>query len=453
MDENERFCWTLLRTYAEKLVAAVTGRTDLRVEVYPADVFSQRFGRSLEGGKCVFVVEGDFNGEAIVRLSNFLGRRFSVLGSGFYWEEGEEDSEVCVPDEVFPEEEEMRDGSVRGCGWPEVKAETFQPSLPARLKTGMCLPVWLDNFIFNQLHALYSPDFSVFDYNLDLDRNACLRYLGTYFPRSFVETFCIFDNLFQQEAIHKAYNGKKQVSVLSVGCGTGGDIVGLLAVISKHFSGIKEIRVQAIDGNADALELLSRIADESERWLYKSIHVITRQAVLDCFDGGEFDGETFDFILTSKMINELIAHGGSQWREAYGDFVRAYLPLLSRTGLCLLLDVTTKAGATFCPILLNSQVNRALSGMSGYRTLLPRPCGMNVDCSVTDCFTQKEFTVTHSCHANDKSRVAYRVLCPRELAEAVNVGESSCEYLICNEKVCPLTVGKGQAQDAYFLNN
>ena len=453
MDANEEIGWSLLKTYAEKLVVAVTGRTDFELEACSADVFARRYGRAVEEGGCVFVVEGDFDGKAIVRLSDFLGRRFSILKHGFYWEDGTDDSDVCIPDEVFPEEDGMWSVPERENACPKLRSETPNPPATTGLKTAMELPLWLDRFIFDRLYALYSPDFNVFGYNLELDRNACLRYLGTYFPRSFVETFCIFDNLFQQAAIYEAYRGKKRLSVLSVGCGTGGDIIGLLAVVSKHFAEVKEIDVRAVDGNSEALELLSSIADEAERWLYKSVRVTTRQAVLDCFDEGEFEGRTFDIILTSKMINELIAHGGRQWQDAYADFVRAYLPLLAENGLCLLLDVTTKVGATFCPILLNSQVNRALADMPGFRTLLPVACGLNADCDVTDCFTQKEFTVTHSRRANDKSRVAYRVLCRRELVEAVNVGVCPGEYLICNDRVCPLTAGRGQAKDAYLLYN
>ena len=62
------------------------------------------------------------------------------------------------------------------------------------LKTNTRLPIWLDDYIFKTLKAQYSPNHERFDFNLDLSESDILKYLGTYFPRSYGESFCIFDN-------------------------------------------------------------------------------------------------------------------------------------------------------------------------------------------------------------------------------------------------------------------
>lgn len=46
--------------------------------------------------------------------------------------------------------------------------------------------------------------------------------------------------------------------ILNVGCGTGGDFVGLLTALEKYDIG-EEIHIMVIDGNADALYILNRI--------------------------------------------------------------------------------------------------------------------------------------------------------------------------------------------------
>lgn len=57
------------------------------------------------------------------------------------------------------------------------------------------LPKWLDDFLFDELKANYCPtgtDMSVIDW----DKNDILNYLGTYFPRSYAESYCIFRKYF-----------------------------------------------------------------------------------------------------------------------------------------------------------------------------------------------------------------------------------------------------------------
>ena len=55
------------------------------------------------------------------------------------------------------------------------------------------LPKWLDDLLFNKLSASYcrkNKDLVV----LDWGHKDILGYLGTYFPRSLAESYCIFSN-------------------------------------------------------------------------------------------------------------------------------------------------------------------------------------------------------------------------------------------------------------------
>lgn len=58
------------------------------------------------------------------------------------------------------------------------------------------LPQWLDNLIFDELGAKYcraNADMTVIDW----DKNDVLNYLGTYFPRSYAESYCIFSDFLE----------------------------------------------------------------------------------------------------------------------------------------------------------------------------------------------------------------------------------------------------------------
>ena len=114
----------------------------------------------------------------------------------------------------------------------------------------------------------------------------------------------------------------------------------------------------------------------------------------------------FDFILSFKMIGELLRRSAA-CENFYSDFCTEFLPHLANTGLCVLLDVTTKTkDGSYLPIVLNSQINNAMKSLGLYKTLLPLPCNLHENaCSVNNCFSQKIFTIEHSRHRKDKSKV------------------------------------------------
>lgn len=175
------------------------------------------------------------------RLQVFIGKNIFENGKYLYWFEGER---IIEPDNL-PINEQYKN--------EDEKIEY--------LKTDTRLPAYIDDFIFNQLNAIYAPDFQRFEYNLDLSGEEIRKYLGTYFPRSYAESFCIFDNIFQNSVYQKTNADVKILNILSVGCGTGGDIIGLITAIEKHFPVVSEINIFAIDGNNEALTILEQVID------------------------------------------------------------------------------------------------------------------------------------------------------------------------------------------------
>ena len=125
------------------------------------------------------------------------------------------------------------------------------------MQSNVTLPQWLDNLIFNQLGAKYcrsNSDMTVIDW----DKNDVLNYLGTYFPRSYVESYCIFSEFFKQYS--DRFASKEELSVFDFGCGTGGEIVGLADAL-QCMPKVKSLHIFALDGNYHALRLLERVID------------------------------------------------------------------------------------------------------------------------------------------------------------------------------------------------
>ena len=124
-------------------------------------------------------------------LQKFLQREVYKNEYGIYWFDG---------DRIIDNSQEINIEADNLSNTPEIVIDY--------LKTETRLPKWLDDYIFDDLKAEYAPDFNRFEKNLDLTENENLKYLGTYFPRSYAESFCIFDNIFQNNLKNK---GKSNV--------------------------------------------------------------------------------------------------------------------------------------------------------------------------------------------------------------------------------------------------
>lgn len=171
------------------------------------------------------------------------------------------------------------------------------------------LPVWLDKYIFETLGAKYQPSYDRFSYNLDLNKDESKVYLGTYFPRSFAEEYIIFNTLFQDEVFFSQIKNKSSIKILDFGCGSGGEVFGLLHVIENHIPHDVNIKIVGIDGNQNALRIFEKIAEQYNLRGKNQIDI----RIAPCFIESESDlsdifeiigTEYFDFILTSKAIGE-----------------------------------------------------------------------------------------------------------------------------------------------------
>lgn len=286
-------------------------------------------------------------------------------------------------------------------------------------KSKTVLPLWLDKYLFEELGAIYAPKHTRYEYNLDLNEDELKVYLGTYFPRSYAEMFCIFDNMFQNNAVLQVFNDKKELNFFDFCCGTGGELIGLLSAIDKYFPNEKNINIVACDGNNLALDYLHKIIEKAgklSKHSYKFLPICKKIYNLDDIGLLEIPFGSFDIALCDKVCCEFISHG--VYNQSYGYLADYLSKKISKDGLFVILDVTTKCEKTkmFYPQMMNLQINNFVRDSDEFETLLPLSCAMYKDCSIP-CFTQQTFKVTHMRKKDDESRVCYRILCYKKLKE------------------------------------
>ena len=210
------------------------------------------------------------------------------------------------------------------------------------MKDRVILPQWLDDLIFEQLGAKYcrsNSDMTVIDW----DKNDVLNYLGTYFPRSYAESYCIFLEFFK--SMPQQFADRKELRILDFGCGTGGEIVGLLQNIESFYPQVTHVSLIGIDGNLHALRLLERIITEYQKRTKLEISIqIAPIRIGNFYDLSvlnEIIKDQFDLILSFKAICEFVTKDQFEGANPYSHIVKTYFPHTINSGIIVLVDVTS----------------------------------------------------------------------------------------------------------------
>lgn len=289
------------------------------------------------------------------------------------------------------------------------------------------LPQWLDNIIYNKFEAIYEPHPQDVVYNPDQPYEFVRVYLGTYFPRSYSEAYCIVNNLLENSNFYASISALEEINILDFCCGTGGEIIGLIDVLQSNLPHLKRINIDAFDANPDAIRFLYHLMETVVESGHVNLSININPQGLFVSSEQELSelvnltNVQYHFVVSFKALNEFVQHGTFANKNVYSLVSSNFLPLLSDVGVFILSDVTTKLNdsAIFYPQVLNVGINSIVnSGNNEFKTLYPYPCYFN-EVACNGCYMQDVFTVSHSKKKNDVSKVVYRVICRKNFADAV----------------------------------
>lgn len=409
IEDEESFA---LSDFVKKIVSLSLKLENFTVKVLDGKKASSSFvsyGITLTQ-KYVVIISADDIDEHCAKLTKFTNHDVKAISPNtIFWEEGER----------IATDGDMSSGVVIE-HQPEKLSETQSNVCFRKSKT--ILPHWLDKKIFNNYKAIYAPEHERYEYNLDLNEEELKVYLGTYFPRSYAEMFCIVDNLMQNKCLKETL-GQDEISVLDCGSGTGGEILGLITAIGKHLPHAK-INITAIDGNDGALAILKNLIESNPNKKVQ-VELSTFNQTLNSIEDVEklaFEKKKYHFVLCNKIVCELISKEVLP-TNAYAIMAKKLATFLHENGLLIVLDVTTKDkySGYFYPQLMNYAINDYVRKSRTIETLLPLSCACYEGCKDL-CFMQQTFSVSHSHKSNDESRVCYRVLCKTPFKTAIMHG-------------------------------
>lgn len=264
------------------------------------------------------------------------------------------------------------------------------------METETTLPKWLDTLIFDDLGAQYrrsNTDMTVIDW----DKSQILNYLGTYFPRSYAESTCLFNEYILNDAFE--FRDAKSLNILDFGCGTGGEIIGLLQVLNEKLPNLDSVTIKAIDGNPSALRLLETILNKFKEKSNFDIIVKTSPIKIDDFYDMNILNEIldckYDIIMSFKAVCEFVTKQQFEEKNAYAQISKVLLPKLKQGGLMLFVDVTTYNGVS--QQWLPDMMDKGLS--SSNCNIIEKNSGHNMS-----------FKISHSRQTNDLSKIAWRLI-------------------------------------------
>ena len=256
------------------------------------------------------------------------------------------------------------------------------------------LPKWLDDLIFNEMGAQYCRQNSTMT-NIDDDKDRALNYLGTYFPRSYAEAYTICGGFFQKYKDN--YNGKTELKIFDFGCGTGGEIIGLLTAIEENLPEVKKVRIVALDGNHHALLLFEEIVSNFKQRINIEIECCPVHLHINFYKLEMLDyvmTEQFDMIISFKAICEFVTKKQFEELNPYEHLANFMRTKMKADGIMVLEDITTKDEKS--SEWLPDKMDRGL--LSANCNVVAQNVGYN-----------QIYCVTHS-HANDKSKIAWRII-------------------------------------------
>lgn len=416
-----------LKEYAHQIINAVFGVNDIEVFALNPIDFGRVYPSFIKHIDHEFVVllKGRIAPDQEKRLYRFLQKDMVRMSDDIlYWQTGER---------IVSQTEE---GTLKDN--PNIEESVSIPS--DGTLADVDLPNWLDRYLFFDLGAKYSPNHSRFEYNLNLNTGEIKVYLGTYFPRSFVEVKSIFEEFSQNSNYLSLVGERTSVSILDLGCGTGGDLFGLLSFLEKYEPSLESVKLLAIDGSQMALRFFEKIMAEFKKHSRLKIDYRIGPVFIESENDlnlvSDLLSDKYDLILSCKAICEMLAKRRIK-NKAYKQTASMLSSKLTDKGIMLIEDVTIKSSATekFIPYMLNAELNEFVAENDEFATIYPTACKDKESKCINGCFFKKEIRVTHSAKNNDISKIIYRIIGKKPFAENIVVSsKGKTEYNSCTIK-------------------
>ncbi len=306
------------------------------------------------------------------------------------------------------------------------------------MKECILLPQWLDDIIFNEYKAVYNPSPEDVMSNADKDYDFAILYLGTYFPRSYAEAYCIFGKLLDNKNYYQVMDEYSELNILDFCCGTGGEIFGIISILHERLPNLRRIHIDAFDANSEYIKFLFHLGNKLKENIDINVsinpqcyYIGAEQHLQDIVN---YTNSLYHIVLSCKALNEFIQHDVFPNENIYEKIARTFLPCLDKNGLLLLSDLSHKdpKKGLFYPEILNKGFNSLIRSDNSFKSFYPYPCFF-FERKCQGCYMQDIVYVSHSRRDKDISKIAYRIIGETAFVEKMMSGVSSQQLCRANK--------------------
>lgn len=310
------------------------------------------------------------------------------------------------------------------------------------------------NIAYEQFGAIFGPGDSRVRFNLEADAERLKVYLGTYWPRTYVETHTVFDELFNLWPRALPRKDAGPIRILDIGSGTGACFCGLLMLLESRGIPLSQVHVVSMDGNQKALDIQQEFMGKVfPGW--ENLKIVHQRFdspqlfVSQLFQGAKVSmGARYDFILCSKFLSEFYFPNGPvrSRKRMIPEIIQFADKTLTPYGCLYLADITEPIQKPlFLPMVYNDEIKnfyRLTKTKPDIETIIPFSCLDNAcRCTDSQCFSQRKFNCMNIKGNNVCSKIWYRVFARRMVAHLIRTvkfadGIMPKTYKITDDKYC-----------------
>lgn len=276
----------------------------------------------------------------------------------------------------------------------------------------------LYNYLINDLGAYFEQHQDEVRSNVDNTEKENKWYLGTYFPKTYKESYEIFRDILVVMNKYGFFDDKEEINILDIGSGTGGEIFGMLQSFEENISKSLIINIYSVDGNENALEIQGRIynfwKNDVRKHKVNIVFIQQRFSNIETMKNniiGKFANIKMNIILTFKFLSEMIRYDN----EVYLGFLKIMENLLDEDGFLVLEDITCKTDKTensirYVPSIIYDNIKKYIKNTDILLDIiLPLCCANNIErCNKNNCYTQ---CITNSQIYKDNKDIAENIDC------------------------------------------